>query len=214
MTKTKTKPVEKSLEQQRAEYLAKCEPTDFVFIRGQETAKRALTVALAGYHSVALVGPTGQGKTMLLKAADAIYTIVANKLVSTEFSLNDIGTRASKRRQHLQFLRDAKAFDLHIEVPKVPFYELTGKGLGTATEHVTKRVIEARKFGLDHTDLTLDTDCQQLLKAAYNELGFTRATIPIVTRIARTIANLDQSDKIQVFNLAEAIQYRLFDRTR
>ena len=40
----------------------------FDFIKGQESVKRALTVAGAGGHNIALYGPPGTGKTLLAKA--------------------------------------------------------------------------------------------------------------------------------------------------
>ncbi len=41
-------------------------------IRGQETAKRALVIAAAGGHNIALFGPPGTGKTLLARAATSI----------------------------------------------------------------------------------------------------------------------------------------------
>ena len=45
---------------------------DFCDIKGQSSAKRALTIASAGGHNLIMIGPPGAGKTMLSKSIVSI----------------------------------------------------------------------------------------------------------------------------------------------
>lgn len=47
-------------------------PIDFAEVRGQEGVKRAITVAAAGSHNIAMLGPAGTGKSMMAKALPGI----------------------------------------------------------------------------------------------------------------------------------------------
>lgn len=53
--------------------------SDFSDIRGQASAKRALTIAAAGGHNIVLYGPPGTGKTMLAKSFHSILPALSEE---------------------------------------------------------------------------------------------------------------------------------------
>ena len=118
--------------------------------------------------------------------------------------------------------------DLHVEVPTVPYRDLTGKTPGTRSATMREQVAAARlrQFArqpagtpngrLDTRQLQqqcqLGDSCLLLMKQAMDELGLSARAYDKVRRVARTIADLEQADSIGEHHLAEAIQYRLLDR--
>jgi magnesium chelatase family protein len=118
--------------------------------------------------------------------------------------------------------------DIHVQVPTVPYPELTGKTTGTDTRTMRQRVhaareIQHRRYGGTTTNANLNTrqskahcdlspDCLLLMKQAMTELGLSARAYDKVRRIARTIADLEAAANIAAHHLAEAIQYRLLDR--
>ena len=120
--------------------------------------------------------------------------------------------------------------DIHIEVPAVPFRELSGGAGGTSSAEMREQVVVARRSQAarfrgvatrHNADMThrqtrqfcrLDDECRNLLRASMTELGLSARAHDKILRVARTIADLDSSEAIQPMHLNEAINYRMLDR--
>jgi len=118
--------------------------------------------------------------------------------------------------------------DIHVEVPAVPYGELTGRRAGTDSAKMRQQVSAARevqqkRFNGSTTNASmgskqlkahceLSDSCLLLMKQAMDELGLSARAYDKVRRVARTIADMEGAEKIAEYHLAEAIQYRLLDR--
>jgi magnesium chelatase family protein len=116
--------------------------------------------------------------------------------------------------------------DLHIEVPALPESELTGQAKGEPSAAIRARVEIARARQLqrqDKTNAALGTkeiDCwcapdaegAALLKQAISRLNLSARAYHRILKIARTIADLASAENLATQHIAEAIQYRRFDR--
>ena len=121
--------------------------------------------------------------------------------------------------------------DIQIEVPSVEYDDLSRIADGDTSAQIKKRVNKVRKIQLDryenegitaNSQLTapmLDKYCalgddeSRLLKSAFERLGLSARAHSKILKVARTIADFDASDDIKSMHIAEAIQYRNFDRT-
>ena len=121
--------------------------------------------------------------------------------------------------------------DIQIEVPRVQFSELQSEREEEESLTVRKRVEKARQIQLKRFQNTniftnasmtrkeitkyckLDQESKKLLKDAFNRLGLSARAHDRVLKVARTIADLEGSENIELNHLAEAIQYRALDRT-
>ena len=122
--------------------------------------------------------------------------------------------------------------DLHVEVPRLAYQELTGKKKEESSREVQERVIKARQRQLQRFSgqgitcnaqmsgkevgeyCRLKDEAKELLKRVYNKLGLSVRAHERILKIARTIADLAGSEELTTTHLAEALQYRVLDQNQ
>lgn len=120
--------------------------------------------------------------------------------------------------------------DLHVQVSPVDFTDLNSEILAESSEKIRIRVIRARNIqylrqgksensiNATMNGLMLKKHCQLdessllVLKSAMEKLSLTARAYNRILKVARTIADLENSPRIRVDHIAEAIQYRSLDR--
>jgi magnesium chelatase family protein len=120
--------------------------------------------------------------------------------------------------------------DIHIEVPAVPYKELSTEYAGENSTDIRERVIKARniqlgRFGADKIYCNghmktrhikrycrLHPEAQTLLDTAMQKLGLSARAYARILKLSRTIADLEASEEIRSHHISEAIQYRTLDR--
>jgi len=121
--------------------------------------------------------------------------------------------------------------DLHVEVTPVAFNELTQTRISENSDTIRQRVVKARNIQSNRYQDSANTFCNaqmstiqmrqlckltqpgtELLKTAMERLGLSARAYDRILKVARTIADLAESNQIETEHLAEAIQYRSLDR--
>ncbi|NLI73042.1 MAG: YifB family Mg chelatase-like AAA ATPase [Bacteroidales bacterium] len=121
--------------------------------------------------------------------------------------------------------------DLHIEIVPVPFEKMAELKPSESSDAVRQRVVKAREIQarrfrdvdgvynnaqmsskLLREHAKIDKPGSELLKNAMLKLNLSARAYDRILKVSRTIADLDDSENIMPYHLAEAINYRNLDR--
>lgn len=121
--------------------------------------------------------------------------------------------------------------DIQCEIQAVPFSELSQMQPGEPSERIRERVISARRIQEErfkpykgiycnaqmtermlHTFAEPDASSLNMLRIAMERLKLSARAYSRILKVARTIADLAGSEKVQSQHIAEAIGYRNLDR--
>ena len=122
--------------------------------------------------------------------------------------------------------------DLHVEVPVVPFSQLSQMQPGESSNAIRERVIKARQIQQQryrdykgiycnaqmtekmlHQFAEPDAASMDMLRMAMERLKLSARAYTRILKVARTIADLEGNENIQSQHIAEAIGYRSLDRS-
>ena len=175
-------------------------------------------------------------RAMITVDFPASFMLVASMNPSPSGDFYDASTSSDSEQSVRRYLNKVSGplmdrIDLHLEVGAVPYEELRQREDGENSKSIRDRVILARKIQNHRFENVEGVFCnaqlepkqmkvwceidemgEQLLKNAVERLGFSARSYNRILKVARTIADLDQAQKISAQHVAEAIQYRALDR--
>ncbi len=120
--------------------------------------------------------------------------------------------------------------DIQIQVKPVEYQKLGNNEIGEKSKDIRQRVNQARRIQqerykpysiMENSELTprliqmyckLDNQGKNLLEKAFTTLGLSARAYTRILKVARTIADLEGKESIEVKHVAEAIQYRNRDK--
>lgn len=120
--------------------------------------------------------------------------------------------------------------DIQIEMPSLSYDEIANKPAGETSAVIRERIMKAREFSQERNGsvgihnnaqmtssqirkfCNMNDDAKKILKAAFDKLGLSARGYDRILRVARTVADLQGSEQITDYHIAQAVNMRSLDR--
>lgn len=188
------------------------EPQPQPEIKGQLVARRALEIALAGHHSIGLIGPRGSGRHYLAEAfPDAHARVYDTCACGHRLSLANV-CQCTAQALSVYYAVIAPALaetDILVEVTPLPLKYWEAPGMTPQDwADFDARVNGARERAVHVSTLDIADDAaRRTRELAVRKMSLSCQQYAALMRVSRTIATMDHAKGIMARHIAEAAQY-------
>lgn len=191
--------------------------SNFKEIYGQEAAKRAIEIAVAGRHSILISGPMGCGKTTLAKAAsdlaesepldDADLNPGNFMNLATVMDGDESFIIATATDRTLLPLRVLDRFAIILLLNHLSAADLLLPPPAEDSAAVKARIAKARIAKARRRPESFQRPALELLRTCVEQVPLTVRGFKHAKAVAATIASLDGEDTVGRVHIAEAVSY-------